>query len=163
MTAAPTDWSPYQDEVQFRTADFLYRRVEMSAGNINELLELWALDKAKQDELGPFSSYEHMYECIDATRLGDAPWKCFTVGYAGDIGANDPSWKSAEYEVWYRDPEVVMSQMLDNPYFDGQYDYVPYIGLDKSGKRRWSDFLSGNFSWRHSVCQISINLNVQLT
>lgn len=123
----------------------------MSAGNINELMELWALDKAKQDELGPFASYDHMYACIDATQLGDAPWKCLTVGYAGDIGPEDPSWKSAEYEVWYRDPEVIMSQMLDNPDFDGQYDYVPYIDLDKTGKRRWSNFLSGNFSWRHST------------
>jgi len=93
-----------------------------------------------------------MYECIDATRFRDAPWKCFTVGYAGNIGPDNPSWKSAEYEVWYHDPEVIMSQMLDNPDFDGQYDYVPYIGLDKTGKRCWSNFLSGNFSWHHSVC-----------
>lgn len=148
------DWSPFENEVQFRTADFLYRRVEMSAGNIDELMELWALDKAKRDELGPFTSYKHMYSTIDAIGLGDAPWKCFTVSYTGEVQADDPSWKSVEYEVWFRDPEVIMTQMLDNPDFDGQFDYAPYIGLDKSGKRRWSDFMSGNYAWCHSVSPI---------
>ncbi|EDR00932.1 uncharacterized protein LACBIDRAFT_333636 [Laccaria bicolor S238N-H82] len=141
-TSLPTDWSPFESEIQFRTADFLYCRVEMSAGNIDELLELWALDKMKSDQLGPFTSYEHMYSSIDAIQLGDAPWKCFTP--------SDPSWKSAEYEVWFQDPEVIMTQMLDNPEFDGHFDYAPYIGLDKSGKRRWSDFMSGNYAWHHS-------------
>ena len=114
-----------------------------------------ALDKAKRDELGPFTSYDHMYKCIGATHLGDAPQKCFTVGYAGDIGPDDPFWKSAEDEVWYHDPKVIMSQMLNNPDFHGQYDYMPYIGLDKTGKCHWSNFPSGYLSWHHSVHQFS--------
>lgn len=56
-----------------------------------------------------------MYSSIDVIQLGDAPWKCFTVSYTGEVQANDPSWKSAKYEVWFRDPEVIMTQILDNP------------------------------------------------
>ncbi|EDR03732.1 uncharacterized protein LACBIDRAFT_306911 [Laccaria bicolor S238N-H82] len=148
--AQPTDWSPFESEIQFQTVDFLYRRVEMSAGNIDELLEIWALDKMKSDQLGPFTSYEHMYSSINAIQLGDAPWKCFTVSYTRDVQPSDPSWKSAEYGVWFQDPEVIMTQMLDNLEFNGHFDYAPYVGLDRSGKWRWSDFMSGNYAWRHS-------------
>jgi hypothetical protein len=53
----------------------------MSAGDINELMELWAISKAKHNELGLFESYQHMYNTIDTTRLGDTPWKCFGTGF----------------------------------------------------------------------------------
>ncbi|KAF8152242.1 hypothetical protein B0H34DRAFT_110690 [Crassisporium funariophilum] len=151
------DWAPYTDEVQFKTADFLYRRVEMSAPNIDYLLELWALSLMKHGDLGPFTSYEDVYHSIDATRLGDAPWKCFATTYNGEAGPNDPSWKSAEYEVWYRDPDVVIANMLSNPDFHGQIDYVPYIRRDKNGQQTWSDFMSGNFAWTHADAIIAEN------
>jgi hypothetical protein len=149
--ATPDDWSPYEDEVQFRTAELLYRRVEMSQTNIDELMELWALTMAKHDDLGPFQSYQHMYDTIDATRLGDAPWKCFEATLDHEAGPNALSWQTSSYEVWFHDPDVVISNMLDNPDFHHQFDYTPYVELDKLEKRRWSDFMSGNFSWRHSV------------
>ena len=41
--------------------------------------------------------------------------------------------------------------MLDNPDFDGHFNYTPYVDLDKAGNRRWNEFMSGNFSWRHVV------------
>ncbi|KAF8952643.1 hypothetical protein BDZ97DRAFT_1681013 [Flammula alnicola] len=150
-SSADRPWAPYENELQFRTADFLYRQVEMSAGNIDTLLELWASSLEKSGELGPFGSYEQMYATIDSTRHGDVPWKCFTTGWAGDILPGDATWKSAEYEVWYRDPDEVIKHMLDNPDFDGQFDYAGYVGLDKSGKRHWSDFMSGNYVYRHST------------
>jgi hypothetical protein len=42
--------------------------------------------------------------------------------------------------------------MLETPDFDGQIDYAAYVGLDKTGKRYWSDFMSGNFVYQRSVC-----------
>lgn len=144
-------WAPYEDEIAFRTADFLYRRVEMSGENINYLMDLWALSMARHDDLGPFESYEHMYASIDATAHGDAPWQQFSTTYDGDAGPDSPHWKIASYDVWYRDPDVVLRNLLDNPDFDGQFDYSPYVEVGKDGKRHWSDFMSGNFSWRHSV------------
>lgn len=114
-------------------------------------MELWALSMAKHNDLGPFNSYEEMYTAIDATKLGDAPWKCLRTGYTGEISPDSPSWQSAEYEVWYRDPDVVIANMLANPDFKGQFDYAAYVDLDKNGKRRWSDFMSGNYAWTQSV------------
>jgi hypothetical protein len=139
------------DGVQFKTANFLYRRVEMSAGNIDELFDIWA-ESNENGEDPPFNSHEHVYETIDATQHGDAPWHCFAVSYNGEARHPCPSWQTGEWEVFYRDPNVVLTQMLQNPDFDGQFDYAAYVGLDKSGKRYWSDFMSGNFAYRWSVC-----------
>jgi hypothetical protein len=139
------------DGVQFKTADFLYHGVEMSAGNIDELFDIWAESNKNGEDL-PFNSHEHVYETIDATQHGDAPWHCFAVLYNGEACHPCPSWQTGEWEVFYRDPDVVLTQMLQNPDFDGQFDYAAYVGLDKSGKRYWSDFMSGNFAYRRSVC-----------
>jgi hypothetical protein len=136
--------------VQFKTADFLYRRTEMSAGNIDDLLDIWAESNENGDP--PFKSHEHLYETIDSTKHGDAPWKCLAVSYNGEVSDPCPSWQNGEWEVFYRDTDVVLTQMLENPDFDGQFDYAAYIGLDKAGKRYWSDFMSGNFAYRRSVC-----------
>ncbi|KAF8799694.1 hypothetical protein BYT27DRAFT_7227703 [Phlegmacium glaucopus] len=150
-SAGPDNWDLFDDEVQFLTGDFLYRQEEMSAGNIDTLLDLWALSMAKNDDLGPFTSYEHMYATIDNINQGDAPWKSFTMSYAGELGPNAPSWQLEDYEVWFRDPDVVIRNMLNNPDFAGQFDYAPCIDLDKAGQRRWNEFMSGNFSWRHAT------------
>lgn len=144
-------WAPFETEQQFRVADFLYRKAEMSAGNIDTLLEIWGLTMAQNEDLGPFTNYEQMYGAIDSISFGDAPWKCFSAGYQGEKGPNHPSWQDAEYDVWYRDPATVIKQLFDNPDFDKQFDYAPYVGLNKAGKQKWSDFMSGNFAWRHSV------------
>ncbi|KAJ7440651.1 hypothetical protein B0H11DRAFT_2292790 [Mycena galericulata] len=142
------DWAPYDDQVQFELADFLFRKVQMSSKNIDQLLETWALSIMKHDDLGPFHDYKHIYETIDATAVGDAPWKCFQTEPL-DTSPTAPSWARQQYEVWYRDPDVVISNMLDNPDFNGAFDTTPYVYVDAGGKRRWSDFMSANFAWRH--------------
>ncbi|KAJ7888963.1 hypothetical protein B0H14DRAFT_3081915 [Mycena olivaceomarginata] len=148
-TAADDDWSPYEDSVQFNIADFLFHRVQMSTKNIDYLLEQWALSLMKHGDLGPFENYQHLYETIDATKLGDAPWQCFQTEPLA-TGEDAPVWARQSHEIWYRDPEVLISNMLDNPDFDGAFDTAPYVHLDSNGKRRWHDFMSANFAWRHS-------------
>jgi hypothetical protein len=69
--------------VQFKTADFLYRRAEMSAANIDDLLDIWAESMVDGEE-PPFTSHADVYETIDATRHGDAPWRCIAVSYDGE-------------------------------------------------------------------------------
>jgi hypothetical protein len=122
----------------------------MSTKNIDYLLEQWALSLMKHGDLGPFENYQHLYETIDATKLGDAPWQCFQTEPLA-TGEDAPVWARQSYEIWYRDPEVVISNMLDNPDFDGAFDTAPYVHLDSNGKRRWHDFMSANFAWRHLV------------
>ncbi|KAJ6472013.1 hypothetical protein C8R45DRAFT_1164738, partial [Mycena sanguinolenta] len=149
-TASKDDWSPYRDSVQFNMADFLFRKVQMSAKNIDFLLEQWALSLMKHNDLGPFENYKHLYKTIDATKLGDAPWQCFQTEPLAD-GDDAPSWARQSYEIWYRDPEVVISNMLDNPDFHGAFDTKPYVHLNSNGKRRWHDFMSANFAWNHAT------------
>ena len=107
-------------------AEFLYKKVEMSAGDIDELMDIWATSKAVDheldsdcEEISPFSSHEHMNTTIDEIKHGDAAWKSFTISYAGDLGQDPPSWQLQDYQVWYRDPDIVATNMLDNPDFDG--------------------------------------------
>ena len=145
--AANDDWSPYADEVQFCLADFAFRHTELSGPNCNELLDIWALDKMEHNELAPFASSEHMYAVIDSTKHGDVPWQSFKISWAGEITPDSPMWQREEYEICYCDPDAIIRDMLDNPDFNGQFDYAPYVELDKSGKRRWNNFMSGNFSW----------------
>ncbi|KAL0957220.1 hypothetical protein HGRIS_001034 [Hohenbuehelia grisea] len=146
----PDDWAPFAGAAEFLMADLLFRKVEMLEPNQNQLYEILDALMAKHDDQSPFSSAKEMYSTIDSATHGDAPWKCFTTSFVGELGPNPPSWNLKEYEVWYRDPDVVLRNMLDNPDLDGEFDYSPYIQLDEQGERRWSDFSSSNFAWRHS-------------
>ena len=42
--------------------------------------------------------------------------------------------------------------MLANPDFMNEFDPAVYIELDAEGGQQRSDFMSGNFAWRQSVC-----------
>ena len=144
----------------------------MSQGNINRLLELWALSLLKHGGAAPFDTYKHIYDRIDAIEegkpfyfcdiwcllliwnwnwKGGAPWKCFKTSFSETVDDTEPNWKRQEYDVWYRDPEVVARNMLVNPDFDNEFDIAPFVELDKNGTRRRSDFMSGDFSWRQCV------------
>ncbi|KAF7303363.1 C2H2-type domain-containing protein [Mycena indigotica] len=149
--AEPNDWSPYNDEVRFELADLLFRKQQSSQKHITELLRIWAIDRQRLGaELGPFRDYQEIYDTIDSTLLGDAPWKCLVMDPLTD-DASAPTWARRSYEVWYRDPATIIKNMLDNPAFDGAFDTAPYIHLDADGKRRWHDFMSANFAYRHST------------
>ena len=38
----PNDWTPFSNRIEFETANFLYKRCQMSGSNITILMELWA-------------------------------------------------------------------------------------------------------------------------
>ncbi|KAF8953946.1 hypothetical protein BDZ97DRAFT_1929205 [Flammula alnicola] len=129
----------------------------MSQGNINYLLELWGFSHMKHGSSGLFESYKHIYDTIDAIEEGnsDAPWQCFKTS-VDEIEEDAPNWKQQEYEIWYRNPEVVVRNILANPDFDNEFDAAPYVESaktnkdDKDGQRRWADFMSANYAWHHS-------------
>lgn len=150
-SASDDDWFPYENKTQFLLADFLYRKAQMSAGNVNELMEIWDDFMSPYESFAPYQSATHLLDTIDATTLGDAPWHVLNVSFSGEAGVGSPSWMSDVYSVWYREPLVVARNILDNPDFASEIDYAPYVELGKDGKRRWSDFMSGNLAWRHSV------------
>ncbi|KAH7911539.1 hypothetical protein BJ138DRAFT_1237425 [Hygrophoropsis aurantiaca] len=144
----PNAWAPFTGQAQFLLADFLFRKVEMSAPNIDYLMELWAFEVAKLDGSSPFVSHRDAYQIIDSIRSGDVPWQCLSVDPPDNLPPDAPTWKRSQYQVWFRDPDTVIKNMLDNPDFDGQFDYAPYVYTDSNDKRRWTDIMSGNFAWR---------------
>ncbi len=149
----PNVWAPFDGEVQFRLADFLFRKVEMSQGDINALLDLWSLDMHRHGDDAPFSNHQALYQAIDEIRMGSAPWKCFETVVPEDLGRDAPEWQRRSYQIWFRDPDVVISNILADRDFEKEFDPAPYVDLDADGQRRWSDFMSGNYAWRHAICQ----------
>ncbi|PBK81654.1 hypothetical protein ARMGADRAFT_1048787 [Armillaria gallica] len=125
--------------------------VEMSQGNVDKLMELWTLTMLKHDDFSPFENHATMHKIIDQIEQGDAPWKCFITQVDSDLPANAPSWQRDKYQIWYRDPDTVISHILASPDFCVEFDPLPYIHVGPDGKRQWCDFMSGNYAWRQSV------------
>jgi hypothetical protein len=78
-----TDWTPFKNRLGFETAEFLFKRVKMSAANIDILCTLWA---ATLDEFGaepPFTGHHDLYSTIDAIPVGGVPWQSATFTYDG--------------------------------------------------------------------------------
>ncbi|KIJ58132.1 hypothetical protein HYDPIDRAFT_171393 [Hydnomerulius pinastri MD-312] len=149
-TRPDDDWYPFMGQSSFLLADFLYRKVEMSADNIDFLMELWAFKSLKHDDTSPFIGHRDLYKTIDAVTEGDVPWQCLSGGYIGEVDEHSPSWKRAQYQVWFRNPDSIIRNMLDRPDFQGQFDYSPYVYTDNKDQQRWVDFMSGHYAWRQS-------------
>lgn len=148
----PHDWTPYNNRVEFELADFLYRRNQMSAGDIDFILKLWAASLAAHNESPPFANHTEMYSAIDSTPLGDIPWESFSLEYNGDRPEGDvPSWMKAEYDVWFRNPRDLVHKILSNPDFEDEIDYAPVQDYDSNGVHRYQDFMSGNWAWKQAV------------
>jgi len=93
-----------------------------------------------------------MYASIDSIPLGDIPWQSFEVGYSGELDSDDTTaWKRDKYEVWFRDPRLVLHQMLGNSDFKGKMDYAPKVVVDQGGQRVYQNFMSGDWAWDKAV------------
>ncbi|KAG2133568.1 uncharacterized protein EDB93DRAFT_1242859 [Suillus bovinus] len=130
---SPDDWAPYRNRVEFETAEFLYTRNQMSAGDINILLDLWAATLLKYNDKPPFADHRDLYKTIDATPVARE--------------TNVLPWMDQSHDVWYRDPHEVIQNMLGNPDYATEMDYRPYREyLTDGDERQWQDFMSGTIS-----------------
>lgn len=153
-----SDWFPFTNRAQFEVADFLYRRAEMSAGDINALLQIWGASLAIHNDNAPFPSHRAMYHVIDAIPYGEVPWKSFIVNYTGDLPSDSekprPTWMDEPQVIWYRDPLLILRSMIANPDFAREFDYTPYHEYI-NGVHQFHDFMSGDWAWKEAVCTIS--------
>lgn len=148
----PDDWTPYENRLQFEIADFLFRRNQMSAGDINFILHLWAESLAIHNDEPPFANATSLYKTIDLTPLAGTAWDTFSLQYNGDHAAGDAlSWMSAEYDVWFRDPHILVHDLLSNPDFKADFDYAPFQERTSDGVHRFQDFMSANWAWNQAV------------
>ncbi|KAK0474073.1 hypothetical protein IW261DRAFT_1423188 [Armillaria novae-zelandiae] len=125
-------WAPFEDEVQFPIANFLFQKVKMSQGDINHLMELWNLSMLEHEGFGPFQSCDDMYDAIDKIQLGG------NVSYVLQI------WTSL-YQ------HLIGNTSHTSPDFAKEFEMTPYVHLGPDGKRRWSEFMSRNFAWQHAT------------
>jgi hypothetical protein len=63
----------------------------MSAGHIDTLLDLWATSLLEHGDELPFSNHTELYDTIDSTPLGNAPWEVFNIKYDGVLPENEVS------------------------------------------------------------------------
>lgn len=163
----PSDWAPYRDRLEFETADLLYRRVSMSVTNLDNLFELWAVRLLKHKEIPPFANALDLYNTIDSTPLGDVPWQCITLRYNDDVSTDSdgriPSWMTAEYEAWFRNPHVVVQNMVANPDYKDAFDVAPVQMFTRDGDRRYEDFMSGDWAWNEAVSSSCVKQSSRLS
>lgn len=151
----PADWFPFESRIQFEVADLIYRRNQMPKTQVNELLDIWAASVLYADPeivaSSPFASSNDMLATIDRIRVGDEPWQSFLCKRKGELPANAPEWMNQEYEVWYRDVDLTIKNLLANPDFAGEMDFVPYREYGPGDERRYCDFFSGDWAWEQAV------------
>ncbi|KAG2030119.1 hypothetical protein BDR03DRAFT_936730 [Suillus americanus] len=146
---SPTDWTPYESQVAFETAEFLYTCNQMSAGQIDTLLDLWAATLIRHNDSPPFTDHHDLYKTIDSTPLGDVAWETFTMSYNGVKPAeNIPPWMTAGYDVWFCDLHLLLHHMLSNPDFNAEIEYVPYRDYTNNDQCCYKNFFSGDWAWK---------------
>ena len=97
-------------------------------------------------------NHSDLYDTIDATPLGDVPWDSFSMSYNGPLPeSNVPSWMTAEFDIWFRDPRTVVRNMLSNPDFNGEFDEAPRYEFNMNGKREYQDFMLADWAWKQAV------------
>jgi len=148
----PDDWTPFESDLAFRLAEFLYKDDQTSAAKTDQFLQLMAASLATHGDTPPFVNHRELYETIDAIPVGGVPWQSFTFTYEGPKPADDPpKWMDAEYVVWYRDPHELFLEMLKNPEFAKSFDAAPLRQYNENGDRQYENFMSGDWAWKQAV------------
>lgn len=158
-------WYPYKDRVSFELADLLYRKEQMSGGNIDSLLDLWAASLFPHGTPSPFKDHDELYETIDRTPLGDVRWQSFNLSYGGPKPDGEvPTWMTDAHTVHFRDPREIIKNMLANPDFKDEIDYAPLREFDNLGdrNRRLRNFMGGDWVWRQAVSQTWVDVSIRL-
>ena len=153
MDQGPDNWTPYNNHIEFELADFLFCHNQMSAGNINTILNLWAVSLAAHDDTPPFPNSADMYSTINTTPLCSVPRQSFTLQLKGAESSGEvPAWIKVEYEVWFWDPPTLVLNLLSNPDFESGSNYAPYQELTQDELCQFCDFMSGIWAWTQGVC-----------
>ena len=115
-------------------------------------MDLWGATLLPHDGSPPFANHSDLYQTIDSTTLGGAPWQNFAITYQGELPeVSVPDWMSSSYEVWFRDPHVLIKDIVANPDYKGHVDYMPTQEFGTTGDRQYQNFMSGDWAWEQAV------------
>ena len=85
-------------------------------------------------------------------QVGDIGWESFGVVYSGDRTDCPAPWMDDVYDVWMRDPEAVIAEIVGDGHFQKLMDFIPYREYDSAtNTHRWRDFMSGDWAWDEAV------------
>lgn len=125
-----------------------------SASLMNTMLDIMAarnISCGHPESHAVFQNMKEVHAAIDDIQAGDAPWKTFTVKYTGEVNAHSPSWMRQEYIVHTRNALTVAENMAASEDFHKSWDYVPFREFIGEDKRRYSNFMSGDWAWKKAV------------
>lgn len=145
-------WYPYHGRIEFETARLFYKEAQLSAQQVNKILLLWHATLAGNGLCAPFKDHNDLYNTIDATLVGGVPWESAIIDYKGPRPSNrpQPPWMSDEYEIYFKNPRVLVQDMISNPGFANEFDYAPYHEYF-DGVHHFQNMMSGNWAWRQAV------------
>lgn len=151
-------WHPFEDRLAFDWAHYHFVELQSSEREINKGLDLWLATtlKAGDDTPLPWSSTEEMYKTIDSIQEGNAPFKTIRFKYSGAIRENAPGWMTQTYELCTRDSRVLLHSQLATTDFSRSFEPRPYRQFDYKNDRVWSNFMSGDWSWKEAVGRFTI-------
>ena len=150
------NWTPFTSCAGFELAEILYTTASLSNSIIDNLLSIWSATLVPYNDSTPLLNHHNLHSTINAIKLGNVPWQSYTVWYNG-LQPEDgptPEWMTVEHQLWYQDPCKVIHNIFANPDLIDGIDYVPYHEF-VNGKRRYSDFMSGDWAWNQCVCTFS--------
>ncbi|KAG6326186.1 hypothetical protein ID866_12903, partial [Astraeus odoratus] len=126
--------------------------IQMSAPQINALMDLWAATLLEHNAEPPFRDSCDLCKTIDEIPVGDVKWNRFNIWYTGEVPPVNPSaWMQQSYEVWHCDVREVVHQILSNPSFTDKMDLQPFQEFSTSGdQRQYQDFMSGDWCWEQA-------------
>ncbi|KAF8124100.1 hypothetical protein EV363DRAFT_1178461 [Boletus edulis] len=111
-------WHPFSNQAQFKLADFLFHKNEMSKAQIDQI-----------DSSKAWNSFS------------------FTYAGADSMDEDLPTWKQATYQLIVRDAKTLVQEQLSCPELKDHIDYCPHQIFGDHDNRIWSDFMSGNWAW----------------
>jgi hypothetical protein len=118
-------------------------------------MQLLSRKAARHGELGPFVNHKDMLDTIDSIPLAGIPWQTFDIKYNGpgpEPGApKPPQWKTGVQTTFFRDPRLVIHDMLANPDYNGSFDYAPTRLFDETGDCQYKDLMTGDWAWEQAV------------
>lgn len=147
-----TDWSPFNSRIGFELTNLIFAEAELARKKSDHLLQLWSTSLIPHGVPPPITDYAGLLQQVNLIPLGDVPWESFSLHY-DDLPPTitySPEQKTAEYDVWYRDPWEVIKGIFSNPEFNSHVDYSAYREFE--GTQQWyCDMMSGDWSWGQSV------------
>ncbi|KAI9441968.1 hypothetical protein BJY52DRAFT_1206842 [Lactarius psammicola] len=148
-------WLPFSDRLAYEWARYHYVRLQSSAGDVQQGLDLWRATAM----IVPWKSAAEMYGTINSIPVGGVGWTTCQLSYSGPLPTGTPPWWMQEtYELNVRDILSVFEEQLASKEFDGEFEYTPYEEYDEKGSRVYSNLMSGNWAF-HEADTISQDKN----